>query len=117
MSPLREVDTRIGLGDNCTIQLTDYSGLHAAWDKIRIPQPGDSNPRVRIGVANVKTGFDNLLGLIALVSRDGANKIVILIAVSFTGARAQQRDMAAQAGAQLDSGVRRRLPNSPGQPH
>ena len=33
------------------IQLTDYSGLHPEWDHIRIPQPGDTNPTVRIGVA------------------------------------------------------------------
>ncbi len=38
------------------IQLTDYSGTHPDWDHIRIPQPGDSNPKVRIGVANVRTG-------------------------------------------------------------
>ncbi|MEO6877748.1 MAG: DPP IV N-terminal domain-containing protein, partial [Gemmatimonadaceae bacterium] len=39
-----------------TIQLTDYSGLHAEWDKIRIPQPGDTNPRVRIGVLDAHSG-------------------------------------------------------------
>jgi dipeptidyl-peptidase-4 len=38
------------------IQLTDYSGLHPTWDRIRIPQPGDSNPKVRIGVADVRSG-------------------------------------------------------------
>jgi dipeptidyl-peptidase-4 len=38
------------------IQLSDYSGTHQTWDKLRIPQPGDSNPTVRIGVVNVKTG-------------------------------------------------------------
>jgi len=38
------------------IQITDYSGRHPEWDRIRIPQPGDSNPTARIGVANVKTG-------------------------------------------------------------
>lgn len=39
-----------------TIQLTDYEGRHANWDEIRIPQPGDSNPKVRIGVLDVRTG-------------------------------------------------------------
>ena len=38
------------------IQLTDYSGRHPTWDRIRIPQPGDSNPTARIGVADVKSG-------------------------------------------------------------
>jgi dipeptidyl-peptidase-4 len=39
-----------------TIQLTDYSGLHPEWDLIRIPQPGDTNPRVRIGVLDAHSG-------------------------------------------------------------
>jgi len=39
-----------------TIQLSDYAGRHPAWDSIRIPQPGDSNPTVKIGVVNVSTG-------------------------------------------------------------
>jgi dipeptidyl-peptidase-4 len=39
-----------------TIQLSDYAGRHQAWDTIRIPQPGDSNPTVKIGVVNVSTG-------------------------------------------------------------
>jgi len=38
------------------IQLTDYSGRHPQWDRIRIPQPGDTNPTARIGVADVRTG-------------------------------------------------------------
>jgi dipeptidyl-peptidase-4 len=38
------------------IQLTDFSGRHPTWDHIRIPQPGDTNPTVRIGVADVRTG-------------------------------------------------------------
>ena len=38
------------------IQLSDYSGLHQTWDHLRIPQPGDSNPTAKIGVADVKTG-------------------------------------------------------------
>jgi len=36
------------------IQLTDYSGRHPTWDRLRIPQPGDANATVRIGVADVK---------------------------------------------------------------
>jgi dipeptidyl-peptidase-4 len=39
-----------------TIQLTDFEGRHPEWERIRIPQPGDSNPRVRIGVVDVKSG-------------------------------------------------------------
>ena len=39
-----------------SIQLTDYSGTHPEWTRIRIPQPGDSNAIVRVGVADVKTG-------------------------------------------------------------
>jgi dipeptidyl-peptidase-4 len=38
------------------IQLTDYSGRHPTWDRIRIPQPGDSNPTVRIGAIDVRSG-------------------------------------------------------------
>lgn len=38
------------------VQLTDYAGLHPDWDRIRIPQPGDPNPTVRIGVVDVHTG-------------------------------------------------------------
>jgi dipeptidyl-peptidase-4 len=38
------------------IQLTDYSGLHPTWDRIRIPQPGDTNPTARIGVVDVTGG-------------------------------------------------------------
>jgi dipeptidyl-peptidase-4 len=38
------------------IQLTDYDGRHPDWERIRIPQPGDSNPRVRIGVVDVRSG-------------------------------------------------------------
>ncbi len=39
-----------------TIQLTDFAGRHPEWTSIRIPQPGDSNPRVRIGVVDVSSG-------------------------------------------------------------
>jgi dipeptidyl-peptidase 4 len=38
------------------IQLTDYSGRHPTWDRIRIPQPGDSNPTVRVGAIDVHSG-------------------------------------------------------------
>ncbi len=38
------------------IQLSDFSGSHPDWDQIRIPQPGDSNPRARVGVLDVRTG-------------------------------------------------------------
>ncbi|MDQ6830386.1 MAG: S9 family peptidase [Gemmatimonadota bacterium] len=36
------------------VQLSDFSGRHNEWDQIRIPQPGDSNATVRIGVVDVK---------------------------------------------------------------
>lgn len=38
------------------VQFSDYSGTHQTWDTIRIPQPGDSNPRVKIGVVPVTGG-------------------------------------------------------------
>ncbi|HXT15105.1 MAG TPA: S9 family peptidase [Gemmatimonadaceae bacterium] len=38
------------------IQLSDFSGQHPTWDKLRIPQPGDTNPTARIGVLDVKSG-------------------------------------------------------------
>ncbi|HEX6966430.1 MAG TPA: S9 family peptidase [Gemmatimonadaceae bacterium] len=38
------------------VQLTNYEGLHPKYDSLRIPQPGDSNATVRIGVVNVHTG-------------------------------------------------------------
>ena len=37
-------------------QFTDFSGRHPEWTDIRIPQPGDSNPRVKIGVVDVRSG-------------------------------------------------------------
>jgi dipeptidyl-peptidase-4 len=43
------------------IQLSDYSGLHQEWEKLRIPQVGDSNATVRIGVVNVATGSNTWL--------------------------------------------------------
>ena len=39
-----------------TVQLTDYSGDHPTWDRIRIPNVGDSNAKVRIGVVNAASG-------------------------------------------------------------
>jgi dipeptidyl-peptidase-4 len=43
------------------IQISDYSGLHQQWEKLRIPQVGDSNATVRIGVVNVGTGQNTWL--------------------------------------------------------
>ncbi|HVS59731.1 MAG TPA: S9 family peptidase [Gemmatimonadaceae bacterium] len=43
------------------VQLSDYSGLHQEWQRIRIPQVGDSNATVRIGVVNVATGSNTWL--------------------------------------------------------
>ena len=43
-------------GEEPYIQLTDYAGRHPQWDSIRIPQPGDRNGKVRIGVVDVATG-------------------------------------------------------------
>src|SRR2546427_277202 len=38
------------------IQLSDFEGRHPEWTRIRIPQPGDSNPTVKIGVVDVRSG-------------------------------------------------------------
>ena len=38
------------------VHLTDYEGRHPEWTEIRIPQPGDENAAVKIGVADVKGG-------------------------------------------------------------
>ncbi|HTR21984.1 MAG TPA: DPP IV N-terminal domain-containing protein, partial [Gemmatimonadales bacterium] len=38
------------------IQLSDFSGPHPEWTKLRIPQPGDSNPKARVAVVDVKSG-------------------------------------------------------------
>jgi dipeptidyl-peptidase-4 len=38
------------------IQLTDFSGAHPEWEQLRIPQPGDTNPTVRVGVTDVRSG-------------------------------------------------------------
>jgi dipeptidyl-peptidase-4 len=43
------------------IQISDYSGLHQEWEKLHIPQVGDSNATVRIGVVNVSTGQNTWL--------------------------------------------------------
>ncbi len=43
------------------MQFSDFSGAHPEWTKIRIPQPGDSNPMVRIGVADVASGHTTWL--------------------------------------------------------
>lgn len=43
-------------GAEPVVQLTDYAGRHPDWDHIRIPQPGDSNPTVRIGVVDMHSG-------------------------------------------------------------
>src|SRR2546423_9235091 len=43
------------------VQISDYSGLHQDWERIRIPQVGDSNATVRIGVVNVSTGANTWL--------------------------------------------------------
>jgi dipeptidyl-peptidase-4 len=43
------------------IQLSDYSGLHQQWERLRIPQVGDSNATVKIGVVNVATGQNTWL--------------------------------------------------------
>jgi dipeptidyl-peptidase 4 len=37
-------------------QFTDFAGAHPEWTKIRIPQPGDSNPTAKIGVVDVHSG-------------------------------------------------------------
>ncbi len=38
------------------VQLTDFAGRHPVWERLRIPQPGDSNPTVKIGVVDVRSG-------------------------------------------------------------
>ncbi|MDQ6870442.1 MAG: S9 family peptidase [Gemmatimonadota bacterium] len=38
------------------IQISGYSGAHQEWERIRIPQVGDSNATARIGVVDVATG-------------------------------------------------------------
>ena len=37
------------------IQISNFEGLHNEWEKIPIPQVGDPNPKVKIGVLNAKT--------------------------------------------------------------
>ena len=43
------------------IQISDYSGLHQEWETLRIPQVGDTNATVRIGVVNVASGQNTWL--------------------------------------------------------
>jgi dipeptidyl-peptidase 4 len=43
------------------IQISDYSGFHQEWETLRIPQVGDSNATVRIGVVNTATGQNTWL--------------------------------------------------------
>jgi dipeptidyl-peptidase-4 len=43
------------------VQLSDLSGMHPEWDQIRIPQVGDPNPKVRIGVVDVSSGRNTWL--------------------------------------------------------
>jgi len=38
------------------VRLTDYEGRHPDWIEIRIPQPGDENAVVKVGVVDVKSG-------------------------------------------------------------
>jgi dipeptidyl-peptidase-4 len=38
------------------MQLTEYAGAHPEYERLRIPQPGDSNATVRIGVVDVHSG-------------------------------------------------------------
>ncbi len=37
------------------VQITNYEGFHPKYEKIPIPQVGDPNPKVRIGVINILT--------------------------------------------------------------
>ncbi|GGA98768.1 S9 family peptidase [Puia dinghuensis] len=37
-------------------EMTDFEGIHPPQEKISIPQPGDPNPSVRIGVIDVHSG-------------------------------------------------------------
>ena len=38
------------------LQFSDFAGAHPDWTRIRIPQPGDSNPTARIGAVDVRSG-------------------------------------------------------------
>ncbi|HEY0527930.1 MAG TPA: DPP IV N-terminal domain-containing protein [Gemmatimonadaceae bacterium] len=44
-----------------SIQISDYSGFHQDWETLRIPQVGDKNATVRIGVVDVGTGQNRFL--------------------------------------------------------
>ena len=37
-------------------QMTNFEGIHPEQETIPIPQPGDANPKVRIGVVDVQSG-------------------------------------------------------------
>ena len=43
-------------------QMTNFEGTHPEYIKIPIPQPGDPNPKVKIGVINMKTGKNIWVG-------------------------------------------------------
>jgi dipeptidyl-peptidase-4 len=43
-------------GAEPAVQFSDFAGHHPEWTSIRIPQPGDSNPTVRIGVIDAHSG-------------------------------------------------------------
>lgn len=38
------------------VQLTNYEGEHPTWTRINYPKVGDTNPRVKIGVVDVRSG-------------------------------------------------------------
>lgn len=38
------------------VQLTNYQGKHPSWSRINYPKVGDTNPRVRIGVVDARSG-------------------------------------------------------------
>lgn len=38
------------------VQLTNYQGEHPSWVRINYPKVGDTNPRVKIGVVDVRSG-------------------------------------------------------------
>jgi dipeptidyl-peptidase-4 len=38
------------------VQFSDFEGRHPEWWRLRIPKPGDTNPTVKIGVVEVRSG-------------------------------------------------------------
>ena len=42
-------------------ELSDLSGQHAQWERLRVPLVGDPNPKVRIGVVDVASGKNQWL--------------------------------------------------------